>query len=450
MSPRKHSSRRLLAAVLAMLLPVLPGCGQRETSPLSPDSGPPPESTGGAAVPGTPVSVGDVPDAPGGYDNTPYVIGQLVAEVSPGWSAARIDREWGTDTVERIPGSPFALLAMPEGADYAALATDLLARGACVTCSRNFHVEAPEAKQASIAFYEGDLTTSDFADQDALLRVHAAAAHQHATGEGVTVAIVDTGIDRTHPDLTDRVRQDGWDFVDGDSDPMDAVAGQDKDYDGLYDEAAGHGTHVAGIVHAMAPDALLLPVRVLDTEGLGTVFDLARGIRFADDRGARIINLSLGMNGASPVVRWAIQRAVANDRLVVASAGNEGVFTNLHFPASLPVVVGVAAVNSWDRKTGFSNFGNIVDLSAPGEGIISTYLYHGYAVWSGTSMATPFVAGAAAVATELLPGATAAVVRDAVEGAAKPLRPRGEAWDGLMGAGRVDLFPLVVEGAPAP
>jgi hypothetical protein len=65
-------------------------------------------------------------------------------------------------------------------------------------------------------------------------------------------------------------------------------------------------------------------------------------------------------------------------------------------------------------------------------------------------MATPFVAGAAAVATELLPGATAAVVRDAVEGAAKPLRPRGEAWDGLMGAGRVDLFPLVVEGAPAP
>lgn len=454
MSPRNRTLRHLTAVALLAGLAALAGCGGRDAllSP-SPESSARPVTTDPAAgvMPSTPTNEGAPADHPtSAYSGARYVKRQLVAEISPGWTAGRIDREWGTDTLERIPGSPFALMRMPDGADYDALATDLLARGACESCSRNYYLEAPEAKQASIAFYEGDLTTSDFADQDALSRVHAGVAHLRATGAGVTVAILDTGVDRTHPELADRVRTDGWDFIDGDTDPMDTTAGKDKDYDGLYDEAAGHGTHVAGIVHAMAPDAQLLPVRVLDTEGVGTAFGLARGILFADDKGAQIINLSLGMDGRSPAVEWAIGRAVANDRLLVASAGNDGMFTNLHFPSSLPEVVGVAAVNAWDRKAEFSNFGNTVAISAPGEGIVSTYLFHGYAVWSGTSMATPFVSGAAAIARELIPGATAAAVRDAVENAAHPLLPRGEVWDGLLGAGRVDLLPLVVDGVTAP
>ena len=150
------------------------------------------------------------------------------------------------------------------------------------------------------------------------------------------------------------------------------------------------------------------------------------------------------------MVRWAVRRAHANGRLLVASAGNEGVFTNRHFPSNLPEVVGVAAVDAWDRKADFSNYGNTVAISAPGEAIISTYLFHGYAVWSGTSMATPFVSGAAAVACELAPASTSSELSTALQVAATPLPPRGEAWDGLIGVGRVDLFALVVGGAPAP
>lgn len=448
---------RLLAAGAVVVLPALSGCGGRDLSPVSPSS----SAADAAVVAGNPDAPGAITSNPvsddGAPDNHGYGYGaarwarhQLVAEVSPGWTSEQIDRKWGTDTMMRMAGSPFALMRMPEDADYDALSADLLASGACESCSRNYYVEAPEANQVSIAFYEGDLTSDDFADQDAFARVHTDLAHQRATGLGVTVAILDTGIDRTHPALAASVRSDGWDFVDEDSDPMDAKAGKDRDYDGLYDEAAGHGTHVAGVVHEVAPDARLLPVRVLDTEGIGTVFNLARGILYADGHGAQILNLSLGMEGRSPAVEWAIKMAHAHDRILVGSAGNDGVFTNLHFPSNLPEVIDVAAVDAMDRKADFSNFGNTVAITAPGVGIISTYLYHGYAVWSGTSMATPFVSGAAAIACQLQPAASADMLGRAVQAAAHSLDFAGEPYDGLLGAGRVDLFPLVAEGVPGP
>ncbi|MGQ0723552.1 MAG: S8 family serine peptidase, partial [Candidatus Eiseniibacteriota bacterium] len=266
-----------------------------------------------------------------------------------------------------------------------------------------------------------------------------------ATGAGTLVAIVDTGVDLSHPDLAAVVRADGWDFVDGDADPADVEDGTDNDNDGTIDEAAGHGTHIAGIVHAVAPDAEMLPLRVLDSDGVGTVFDVARAVRHAAAAGADVINLSLGFEGYSRVVDWAVQMAHDADVVVVASAGNDGRYNTTHFPANLAGVINVAAVNADDLKAPFSNFGPEVALSAPGVGIISTYLFHGYASWSGTSMAAPFITGAAVIVRETSPASSADAVRSSITRAASRPDHGGLPYEGLLGAGRVDLLPIVLD-----
>ncbi|NNE43282.1 MAG: S8 family serine peptidase [Gemmatimonadetes bacterium] len=426
-------------SVLAAFPLLAAGCGDRLAAP-EPEA---PEGPLATAKP-TLILEAEVPSSAGGSGPPPSAYGQLIAEVSPGWSVDDINATWGTTTIDDMPGSPFALLAMPSGSSYYTMATALLSNGACVTCSPNYYTETPEAEQGTIAFYEGNLEPSDFADQDAFDRVRATAAHVAGTGAGVTVAVLDTGLDFTHPDLMARAPLNGWDFVAPDSDPTDQIDGVDEDGDGIYDEAAGHGTHVAGIIHAMAPSATILPVRVLNSDGVGTLYAVAQGVNYAVDQGADVINLSLGFSGYSKLLHTVIQGAEAAGVVTVGSAGNSGIYFTSHFPSNLPEVLSVGALNATDHKASFSNFGPTVEIAAPGESIISTYLFQGYAVWSGTSMATPFVAGAAALACEMSPQMSPAEIRATVTGAATPLSHTGFPYAGLLGAGRVDLLPIVL------
>ncbi|HMB71200.1 MAG TPA: S8 family serine peptidase, partial [bacterium] len=185
----------------------------------------------------------------------------------------------------------------------------------------------------------------------------------------------------------------------------------------------------------------MLPVRVLDDEGRGTIFGVAQGIFRAVQQGARVINLSLGFEGRARVIRAAVNHASSQGTVLVASAGNGDHFPKHHLPASVAPVVGVASLAPDDDKSGFSNYGTYVGISAPGEGIVSTYLFQGYAVWSGTSMAAPFVAGAAALLLEsgTPDGAVASSLRDH----AAALDHSGETYNGLMGAGRLDFGWLI-------
>jgi subtilisin family serine protease len=157
------------------------------------------------------------------------------------------------------------------------------------------------------------------------------------------------------------------------------------------------------------------------------------------------MNMSLALNDHSTVARWALERAHAQGILLVASAGNGGTETNAHFPANLPEVIGVAAVDSQDRKAGFSSYGSTVGLSAPGLGIVSTYRFHGFASWSGTSMAAAIVSGAAALGFGAEPGATPDAVRGALEAAAVPMNHAGQPYEGLMGVGRLDVLGVVFQ-----
>lgn len=231
------------------------------------------------------------------------------------------------------------------------------------------------------------------------------AAWEQAKGDDVVIAIVDTGVDLDHPDLKDKI-VDGYDFVSDDDDPMDQN---------------GHGTHVAGIAAAAtengvgiagaAPSAKIMPVRVLGTVGSGDQATIVRGIKWAADHGAKVINMSLGETGLMSrllkggVLNPAIQYAHGKGAVVVAAAGNEGTAKQPYKPTTQVLVVG--ASDAQGQPASFSNFGAQDAVSAPGVKILSTLPTYktpetlkntsGYGALDGTSMAAPYVSGLAAL-----------------------------------------------------
>ena len=253
------------------------------------------------------------------------------------------------------------------------------------------------------------------------------------TGDGVTVAVIDTGVDVTHPDLVDNIWANvdevagdgidndgngyvddyfGWDFVNNDATPTDGN---------------GHGTHVAGTIGAgnngfgttgVAFDTQIMPIKVLSDSGSGSSTDVAAGIRYAVDNGADIINLSLG-GGMSSAIVGALRYAEANNVFVVAAAGNDG-NSAASFPAqhsrSLDNVISVGAHNSGSQLAGFSNQpgSGVVQVDAPGVMIQSTVPGKGYDGFSGTSMAAPHVAGVAALALSANPTLTPEQLRNTI------------------------------------
>lgn len=372
----------------------------------------------------------------------PHVPGKMVVKV---WNEADLDeinQIYGTTTEAFYEDCNYAILAIPEGSNVYELCHDMEDSGICPIAEPIYLTQSPESNQGTIPFYEGGHVISDVFDQDALSRMGAAEAHDHATGLGVIVAVLDTGVDYTHPDLSAFVSDEGYDFLDEDADPLDAVDGLDQDLDGSADEGAGHGTHVSGLVHAVAPDATILPIRVLDSEGNGTSVAVARGIRYAMENGARVINLSLGLSTTADLIKDAIQDARSAEVVVVASAGNRGILDPDHFPANRNEVLGVASTNNLDLKADFSSYSPHVDMCAPGENILSTFLNHGYAIWSGTSMSTPMVSGAAALRIQLNPSSNADAIIADIENSALELDFDGYVYDGKMGEGRLDLAAL--------
>lgn len=247
----------------------------------------------------------------------------------------------------------------------------------------------------------GGNDASGYINQDAFTQINLPAdlpGQNNAQGDGVMIAVLDTGVDLSHPALKNRLLS-GWDMVSDDPLPND-------EGDGL---GWGHGTHVTGILAKVAPQSQILPVRVLDSNGRGNTFTLAYAIEWAVKQGADVINLSLGAESDSRVLRDAIQQAISQGVVVVAAAGNLNT-AEPQFPASYPDVIAVTAVDSANHKADFANYGlRWVDLAAPGVGITSTIVGpqgSGYASWSGTSMSTPFVSGAVARLRQTQPNAS--------------------------------------------
>ncbi len=282
-------------------------------------------------------------------------------------------------------------------------------------------------------------------DQAAMLNINALGAHEYATGKGVTVAVVDTGISN-HWYFRDRIVPGGWDFIDNDNDPTDELAWLDDNGNGLRDEGWGHGTHVAGIVRTVAPDATILPIRVQNSEGESWSFIVAEGIEYAVDHGADVVNVSMGVRCKSESLEYAVKYAASRGVTVVAAAGNADK-DNLHYPAAYTHSVAVAAVDNNDIKALFSNYDSKVTVSAPGVEIYSTYGEGQFAWWSGTSQATPMIAGEAALILSakhaLLPSELSSVISqsaDNIDG----LNPE---YVNMLGGGRANLLAAVQPSA---
>jgi uncharacterized membrane protein YheB (UPF0754 family) len=235
--------------------------------------------------------------------------------------------------------------------------------------------------------------------QVALGQINAPGALAVASGKGVVVAVLDTGVYANHWFLDGAVLP-GIDLVDGHGNASDVGNGRDDNGNGLIDEGVGHGTFIAGLIHLVAPDAKILPVRVLNDEGDGWTFLVAEGVFRAVDAGAHVINLSLSIPESSMVLRSAIEYATSKGVLVVAAVGNDGQEVAL-FPAAYERVLGVGALDSANRKASFSNYGNrATDVAAPGIDLYAPFPVPGtmgMAHWSGTSFSTALVSGQAAL-----------------------------------------------------
>ena len=375
----------------------------------------------------SPAALGEPPEAdavdqdPAG---APYVAGELVVtyeERAPDDAVESLDEEVGAEVEEKLPEIDTRLFEFPgvqddtsseaRERDLQEIKQELESDPAVESVGYNYVVR--------LAYTPND---PKFRQQWGLRKSGFENAWDATRGSGSRVAVVDTGLAEGHEDLRRKVAL-GWDFVNEDRTLRDR---------------SGHGTHVAGIATARTgnrrgvaggcPDCKLLVAKVFDGPNTGTVARLAEGIIWGADHGADVINLSVAHPNYSAIDKAAVDYAADEGAVVVAAAGNGGT-SDRTYPAAYPSVIAVAATNSDDRRASFSNYGDWVDVAAPGVDVLST-VPDGYASWKGTSMAAPHVSALAGLlAAQGLDGAT---IRTRILDTAVDVGP-----DTYYGAGRM-------------
>jgi len=323
--------------------------------------------------------------------------------------------------------------------------------------------------------------------QPALTRIGRPAAQLVSTGRGVVIADINSSVDYAHPALTGALTS-GYDFILGrpytvttglilnQSDvaflDQSDVAFLDQSDVAFLDAALtasgadaattnfittsgvtavsastlgpqvkqpgySHGTLCAGVIHSIAPDSMIMPVRAFDDDGNSDLFTLAKAIDFAVANHAQVINLSFGLGSDSDTVKTSIQAAVNAGITVIASAGNANSLVD-QYPAAYPGVLSVAAIDNSDLKAAFSNYSPSVDVSAPGVNVISSFPGGYYGIISGTSFSAPIVAGEAALLRAVLKDPLTAIPQNTVN-----INALNVSYVGGLGTGRVDLSQAV-------
>ena len=352
----------------------------------------------------------------------PYVAGELLVAYEAGTSEKAeeaVVREAGARTLENPPEEDLRLISFPPEAS----------RGSDLDQELEDIEDQPQVEAADYNYIREVSFVPDDPRLDSqwgLARTNFPEAWKSTKGRGVRIAIVDSGVSQRHPDIGKIVVQK--DFI---------------EHDKVADDDADHGTLVTGIVGALTnngkgiaggcPKCRLLIAKVVGPSGVTTDSKLVKGIGWSVNRGADIINLSLGDPGNSSVLRRAVNDASAEGVVVVAAAGNER-SSERQYPAAYPNAIAVSATNRNDKLAPFSSHGTWVDLAAPGTNILSTFAGSGYGEASGTSLSAPFVSALAGLlASQDMP---AERIRHRMENSATDLGPTGE--DPRFGHGRID------------
>ncbi len=339
--------------------------------------------------------------------------------------------ELNTTVTDVAEGGTICTLAVPT--DTTAAAFTAVAGGSAGVISAEadavIGTKTTYSAQIHVAFDAGGQPGAYF-DPVVISQVDGYSSDNNGVGLGTIVAVIDTGVDLEHPALQGHLTQG--------ANMLNPLASPEDIPDGLVNDGVGHGTMVAGIVAEYAPGAQIMPIRVLNGDGMGTIMTVVKGIEYAIHHGANVINLSLGTNTYSDALEDAIEDAHNAGVVVVGAAGNNG-SQIAHYPASLPNVISVAAVDQYNVKAPWSNYGSSVCVCAPGVGIRSTYWNGGYANWSGTSFAAPFVAAEAADILSNSSDMSANDVTNRICDTANGIGDQNPLFEGLLGEGIIDI-----------
>ena len=386
----------------------------------------------------------------------------IVCEVAPGTNINKIASALGGTVLDEVLDDTY-LLAVP------ALPASLLPRGV-VYCEVDKKTSLP-AFAAGLISVGNNAPYQWYRSQPALHLVKANQALSISKGRGIVIADIDSAVDYGHPALrgvlttgrdfvaekqarnggsTSSLNQSTASFLDQSTASFldqSTASFLDQSTASFLDQSTasfldthspghGHGTMVAGILAAVAPESMVMPLRAFDDSGQADNSDIARAIRHAVRNGAQVINMSFSSPESSKMLNKAIQLALNNNVVLIASAGNNNT-DKAQYPAGYSGVIGVGATDLFDRKAYFSNFGRPVDVAAPGVNVVSSYPGGYYAVLSGTSFAAPIVAAEAALLLSQRPYVN---VENPIERSAATLNPQYR-----LGAGRVDLYKALQE-----
>jgi hypothetical protein len=389
-------------------------------------------------------------------------------------SAARATFD-GVEVIDAIAGRPIHMLSYrlrrgQTDETASAFCAAQVALGAAVWAELNYLGQSGEGRTDSFWLSQFDLDPGIFESQYGGGVIGLPSSRGRSLGQGTLIAVLDTGIDEQHPAFGGRVQSGGASFVAG-AGTSDAPNGLDDDGDGLVDEQVGHGTFVAGLVHLVAPEAWILPVTVLNSDGVGDLWTIGKGIAFAIDRGADVINLSLGSTYSSALLEDVVHEADLKGIVVAAAMGNMARTDPEEYPAGLTTVLAVCATDPVDGVATFSNFGPKADLCAPGTtlvaggAVVTSQAVVGpvpggrWAAWQGTSFATAFASGVAALvraqhpewpdATTPLAAIDDAII-ESITGASMPIDSINPGYEKLIGSGRLDASAATALAPAAP
>jgi thermitase len=354
---------------------------------------------------------------------------KIVIRLNPQADINGINRDYKTTVSDQVPGTQIYGLTLSSGTDLLQLLLRLLFDPRVVYAEPDVYLTECSSNPFTFAYDSGS-PPGNYASQPAYQLVDLGNSHYWSTGAGVVVAVLDTGAKLDHPALAGHLTT-GYNAIQPGQPPLDVP-------DGTNNHGVGHGTFISGILAQVAPGAAIMPVRVLNGDGVGTLLNVVKGLLYAATHGARVINMSFGALTHLPALLDAIHTVRGLGVVLVAAAGNDNT-VEAQYPAISPDVLAVASVESNNTKASYSNYGAHIALVAPGTAVRSTYWTGGYVTWSGTSFAAPFIAAEAVLLLGLKSHPSTYTVVNAMFATAHDVDSINSNYQGQLGEGMIDI-----------